>query len=39
MIKAASFVAAFFAIMAGLMLWKMYGPAVFFDMLVLSGLC
>jgi hypothetical protein len=39
MIKAASFVAAIFAIMAGLILWKTYGPAVFFDMLILNGLC
>jgi hypothetical protein len=39
MIKAASFVAAIFAIMAGLILWKMYGPVVFFDMLILNGLC
>jgi hypothetical protein len=39
MIKAASFVAAIFAIMAGLILWKMYGPAIFFDMLTLYNMC
>jgi hypothetical protein len=39
MIKAAYLSAAFFAIMAGLMLWKAYGPAVFFDMMILNGLC
>lgn len=39
MIKAASFVAAIFAIMAGLILWKMYGPAIFFDMMIANNLC
>jgi len=39
MIKAAYFVAAFIAIMAGLLLWKAFGPAVFFDMMILNGLC
>jgi hypothetical protein len=39
MIKAASFVAAIFAIMAGLILWKTYGPAIFFDMLTLYNMC
>ena len=39
MIKAAYFFAAFFAIMAGLLLWKTYGPAVFFDMMIMNNLC
>jgi len=39
MIKAAYVLAAFFAIMAGLLLWKAFGPAVFFDILILNGLC
>ena len=39
MIKAASFVAAIFAIMAGLILWKTYGPAIFFDMMIANNLC
>ena len=39
MIKAAYFFAAFFAIIAGLILWKTYGPAIFFDMLTLYNMC
>jgi len=39
MIKAASFVAAIFAIMVGLMLWKTYGPTIFFDIMITNNLC
>jgi hypothetical protein len=39
MIKVASFVAAIFTIMAGLVLWKTYGPVIFFDILTIYNMC
>jgi hypothetical protein len=38
MVKAAYIFAALL-MMAGLLLWKAYGPAIFFDMLALYNIC
>jgi len=39
MVRAAYILAALSFLTAGLLLWKAYGPAVFFDLLLLNMIC